>query len=306
MTPPRKRALLLAGVVGAALIVPLPRMGRLGVACQDLCHVPIGALFALLAYAAVRAGGRRSRLAAGLLAFVLVTLLLALVEVVQPLTGRTRSFADLVAGARGAAAALAIVVSWSRGGLPRVAGLVLGAALAAWGSRPAAATIYDVWRQQRDAPLLASFEDDLELSRWWFGHATGARVDVHATAGRCSLRVDLRPARWPGATLGWPLADWRGYRALAFDLYVDGDAPLDLILKVSDAEHDGRYADRFHQALHLAPGANHVEVPLARIRAAPARREMDMARIAGVQLFADGLDRPRTFFLDDLRLLPAR
>jgi len=302
----RRSAWWIAAGVGVLLLVPLPRMGRAGIAVQDLGHVPIGAALALLAYVLLRGRGRRAAPVAAALALALAVLVLAAVEVVQPLTHRTRSLADLEAGALGAAGALAIVATWPRAPLVRVAGLLAGVVLMGLGARPAATTLYDVWRQRRDAPMLASFEDDLELSRWWFGDAVGTRTGAHATAGLYSLRVDLHPARWPGATMGWPLADWRGYRALALDLYVDGTEPLDLVLKVSDAEHDGRYEDRFHETLHLEPGAHRVRVPLERIEAAPAGRRMDLGRIAGVQLFVDGLDRPRTFYLDALRLLGTR
>ena len=104
-------------------------------------------------------------------------------------------------------------------------------------------------------------------------------------------------------TLGAPPADWRGYRALALDVHVD--RAVSLVLKVVDAAHDGTYADRFHRTFDLAPGGHALVVPLVEVEAGPAARRLALGRVAGVQLFAHGLDAPVVLHLDHVRLVPA-
>ena len=303
MTENRHRTLFLAGLATLLLLVPLPSMGRAADAAQDLAHLPVGALYAVLLLGWLRRTRGLSPLVAALLAFFLVSVFLGIVEIVQPYVGRTRSIQDWGVGVLGAGSGLVVVLAWEHGVAARIVGLVVGIALFALGAFPAGRILYDVWRQRRAAPMIASFEDDLELTRWYFGHATARRVGPHATSGLYSLRVDLEPAQYPGATMSSPLTDWRGYRALALELYVDEGEPLEFVLTVSDEEHDGDYFDRFNQEMRLGPGKHLIRIPLAEIEAEPRGRSMDMGRIAGFQVFVVDPDRPRTFYLDAVRLL---
>ena len=245
-------------------------------------------------------------LAAAFLAFLLVGAVLALVEVVQPFTGRTRSIQDWVTGLLGAGGALLVAATWARGAVLRTLGLVLGGVLVVYGALPAGRIVYDVWRQHRAAPMIASFEDDLEMTRWYFRYATGSRAGEHVTAGLYSLRVDVEPAQYPGATMAAPLADWRGYRALAFDLHVGEGPPLDFVVTVSDETHSGDYFDRFNQEMQLGPGDYRIDIQLAEVEAEPRGRAMDMSRIAGFQVFVVRPDGPRTYYLDAVRLVGSR
>jgi hypothetical protein len=82
----------------------------------------------------------------------------------------------------------------------------------------------------------------------------------------------------------------------------DLDAPLPLVLRVHDASHDQRYADRFNRLLLIHPGVNRIVIPLDDVRRAPDRREMDMTRIRGIMLFAYRLAEPTHVFIGPIRL----
>ena len=73
-------------------------------------------------------------------------------------------------------------------------------------------------------------------------------------------------------------------------------------MKIVDREHDGRFDDRFHTAIRLAPGRRTVRISLAEVAAAPHTRSLDLAQIAYFQLFTTDLDRPRTIHLDGIHL----
>jgi hypothetical protein len=115
-------------------------------------------------------------------------------------------------------------------------------------------------------------------------------------------RLDLKPALYPGVSLDEPYPDWRAYHRLAFTVVSDLDAPLKLTIRVHDAAHDQRYADRFNRTLTIAPGVNRIVIPLDDIRTAPDRREMDLSRIRGIVIFGYQLATPARVFLGPLRL----
>ena len=54
MTANRHRTLFLAGFATLLLLVPLPSMGRAADAAQDLAHLPVGALYAVLLFGWLR------------------------------------------------------------------------------------------------------------------------------------------------------------------------------------------------------------------------------------------------------------
>ncbi len=295
-------ALLLAGVL---LLVPLPEMGRVAGALQNLAHVPLGAALAwAIRPSLARALGARG-LVGALLALLLTSAALLLFEVVQPLTGRTFAWTDWETGSLGAAGAMA----FGRGqALGRGAGLLggaLGLALLAVGAHDPALELVDAWRQARDLPLLATFESSLEIRRFGFQGARGEIVANGAAGDTHALRVDFAPGPWPSVTLASPPPDWRGWSALAFDVHVDGGGTLALTVKVVDRDHDGTYEDRFQKTITLTAGDHHVEIPVGEIAEGPVHRHLDLARIDAVQWFVEGLAQPRTILLDSIRLVHA-
>jgi len=123
-----------------------------------------------------------------------------------------------------------------------------------------------------------------------------------AATGELLARLDLEPGTYPGIAFDEPYPDWRGYRRLVFAVVSDLDRPLSLVVRVHDAAHDQRTADRFNRSLVIHPGINRVAIPIDEIRMAPDRREMDLRRIRGVILFAYRLVEPTHVYLGALRL----
>ena len=99
------------------------------------------------------------------------------------------------------------------------------------------------------------------------------------------------------------MGDWQGYEALAFDVDLAGDQPLDVVVKIVDRAHDGSYEDRFHGYATLVPGRNVVRFALEDVAKGPQSRRLDLGRVAAVQLFVDGLEAKRLLYLDHVRLL---
>lgn len=311
-TVSRRLALFLLAALVGLLVIPMPFLkGRVGGALTDLAHLPAAALLSYLVLALLRTRLPASPWVRRLAVGAIVAIGAGALEFVQMKTGRSASVQDAMANALGALAFLLVfkqdellqTVSSNRRS-PLRWGLSLAAAaavvLAAWNP---ATEILDHLRQKLSAPLMASFEDDIELRRMRYQDARGERIDVYATHGRSSLRVYLDAGQYPGVSLAWPLADWSAYDALQFDLVVTGNEPLALIVKIEDELCDDRYVDQHHSFVTRAPGKHRVVIPLSEIAALKSGRRMDLSRMRVIQWFVDGLPTARTMHLDNVRLI---
>ena len=289
--------------VGGVLLVPLPAGGRITRALLDFCHVGVGGLLAIAIWTMLR--GRVGMGDASLACAVAVaaTGVGLGIEKLQGLTGREASWLDAGTNAVGAAVAVLLLLLARGRAQPRWltgAVIVVLLALAAW---TPGRQIQDALRQRSEFPMLASFENELELSRWRFQEATGAIVTARGTHGPESLRVELAAGHYPGASFVWPPPDWSAHAALAFDIHVDEGPALPLIVKIEDRAHNQTYEDRFHEELLLEPGTHQVRIETARIRDGIRGRKLDLEKVAVMQLFLDGLESARVIHLDNVRLL---
>ena len=290
-------------LIGASLVVPVPFKGRTGNALLDLGHAPAFGLLAIMAMGASRSRWRGSAWALAAIVWSGLVAVGGMAEAIQASTGRHPSLHDAAANALGAAAGLVWATRppvASRGAV--VARIVAIAGLVVPPSWPALVVIADAALQPGEMPVLASFESRRELTRWIFQDCREARSTGHATDGALSLRLDLGPGVYPGATLDWPVRDWSGYRTLRFDAYLAPGAPLDLAVKIEEHNRVGGAGDRFERLVRLEPGPNRITIALADIARAPGGRPLDLRRIGKFQLFVDGLDRVATIYLDDVRL----
>jgi hypothetical protein len=98
--------------------------------------------------------------------------------------------------------------------------------------------------------------------------------------------LDLLPASYPGVSVTEPVPDWRSYRQLVFTLHNASAAPVSLVIRVHDRLHDQSFSDRYNRTLTVNPGLNRYTIPVDEIRDGPAERSLELARVAGVILFA--------------------
>ena len=171
---------------------------------------------------------------------------------------------------------------------------------------PMGLTALDTWRMNREFPLIGSFETRLEMGRWAADGCRVARSGEHASHGVYALKADLSPGEYPGISSKWLEGDWRGYSELCFDVFLEGDSPLAMTVRIHDKAHDRlpeqRYSDRFNRRFMLNPGAQEIRIDLDEVRTAPAGREMDMGRIVNICVFAYRLKAERAVFFDNFRL----
>jgi hypothetical protein len=304
----RRAAAVLALALLALPLVPLRRGAdpALWQALADAAHFPLLVAFTLVLYhAAARVlpgRGRRALLvaAAGLLGSLAI-------EWIQPRLGRTASLRDLAIATLGIAAALAGVAAWSSGSAAArwVHGLVT-LALFAGLLLPAAVEWRAIAARGRSFPMLADFEQPIELRLWRARGAPPAaptrmsRSTSHASSGRFSLEVVTGGGEWPGVSFAAGGSDWRGHAALSFDVFNPGPS-FPLSVRIDDAGDTTEYASRFNRTVTIAPGANRIRIPTDDIRQGPRDRELELGDVRWVMFFVDA-GAERRFYLDRVQL----
>ena len=286
-----------------ALLAPLPRGGRECGALGDLLHAPLFAVLAFVTHAALERIERLTRSHRALLTVGLLIGLGCATEIGQYFVGRTPSLGDVTRDTLGAIAGTAWAMRRFVGSRIGRAGLAtLASVLLLMAAVVPALELTDTVFQWDEMPRIASFEQPLEMSRWRTWDCQIRRTRGHATDGSWSLRVDLSPGVFPGIGTFWPPRDWSDYEVFEFDVELGDGPPLDMVVKVEEADREPASAERFEQTFRFLPGRRHIEIPVSAIAAGPRGCALDLRRIGFVQLFTVDLDRPRTLFLDNVRL----
>jgi len=158
--------------------------------------------------------------------------------------------------------------------------------------------------QASQFPLLNGFESPWDK---YFIRGQVARDCTLATQGQCSLRVELPQSIYPGARLETYGGDWSRYTQLAMDFYNPRPNLQTISFRINDLEHErgahaNRMNDRFNRRFELQSGWNHLVIPLAELKAAPAGREMDLAHIYALEFFVYRPPQPLVIYWDNLHL----
>ncbi|MCG8585091.1 MAG: hypothetical protein MI757_10295 [Pirellulales bacterium] len=293
------RVAILLMMAIAALLLPMPELGRTGTALADLLHAPCFAILAVLVYSMLRphVGMNSSWLA--IICWAALVIFSGGTEWAQKLSDRSPSYGDIFANVAGVTAG--ILVAWGRERSKKAAYLAAAVLIALAVTQPVL-TLIDVAIARSNFPLIASFEQPLEMRRWSEQNSAKSRVKRHATHGEWSMRIELQPAQYPGTFILLTENDWSGYETLVLDVYSEHDRLFDAIVKIEDKSHEGDYFDRFHHKATLKPGANTIRISLADVAAAPRDRAMDMTEINVLQLFTIKPNSKITLYLDNVRL----
>lgn len=266
-----------------ALFAALPSRPIFLAVLNDAAHAPVFALLTLVLLRLIGNWTRSTGVARYATAFALAVAIGGVVEGLQSLIGRDAEWSDLAMDSLGAAAAIGIAIACA--GRRWLGGAIFTAAavFALWSIAEAGLAYLE---RQRQFPTIVDFDSPLD---WYFLRSHG--VAVESGDGCTALRIT--GGRWPGLTHAEPQPDWRGRTTLIVDVANLGRDALGVTLRVHDLAHDNRSEDRFNRNFELASGARErISIPLAAIAAAPKGRELDLARIAGLILFAGGSDVP--------------
>lgn len=236
-----------------------------------------------------------------------IALLLGLgVECAQSALGRSFGLMDLANDILGSATAI-VFLSPTRFEMRKLAlrgAQVATASLVVLQSLPLARIVIDDGIAWKQFPVLSDLETPFEITRWTSSSAISVDHEI-ARQGRASLRVPLTTEEYSGASLQYFPSDWDGYAALRLSIYSESGDPSVVTVSVHDEQHirTGRaYSDRFNARFTLRPGWNDIDVPLARIRNAPASRTLDLRSVRELSVNASSLPAPRVIHVDNIHL----
>jgi hypothetical protein len=311
-----RRIAAAAGVVisVAAYWAPDPDASlRSALALHDLGHVAASGLVTALLAFALSARSRstlRARAGAIWLAAGAVLALGAGVELAEAVTGRNGDPWDVVRDGAGALFAALMLMACDRAISDGMRAALAGAALSTLAAcvYPTAAALHDEARARAQFPVLASFDTASELSRFRFEEGMEPRiVPMTDDEGRAipGMRLRLPPGRYPGFELGYFPRDWRGARALRLLIANPEPTPLELHVRIDDAQYDYHLdlADRYDHAFTLSPGANRIDIPLSDVAAAPRGRRFDLGRVQTLLVYAIDLAQPREIIVGPIELI---
>lgn len=296
----RIRWLLVLLIVAAALVAlwtPVGANTRSFSTWMDLGHAPA---FMLITFFVLRILASSAQPQRGWLLALGICLSLAIgSEAIQDWFGRHSNLRDLTANLLGVCGAAA--AGWLAKANRYFWASLIGVLSITTASILPARILWDCYRQVREFPVLANFEDALELTRWTVASGTLELTPDHAVFGKRAALVRLQPANYPGIYLEHPPANWESYEFLVLEIHAHSNTEF-LTLKIIDQMHNDQTWDRFHYRIQLTGQRQTIRIPLQAIRQSPRDRTFDLTRVAGLQLFAS---RPRAtciFTLDHIRL----
>ncbi len=288
-----------AALIWLVLGVSLPSTPKILGVLNNAAHAPVFGAFALIVLRLIRLyrSSATARASDYGLAFAVAIGAGGLVEIAQAFIDRESSLADLGTDALGAGCALGIAAAFDRQLWPsriRIAGRFAAAALGVycglWALFPVGQAVVAYLDRTTAFPVLTRFSSPRDL---YFIRSGTAHLSLQPLPARwarpgddLSVRIDFTAPLWPGVSHNEPAPDWRGFSALALDVTNPEESPLRLTVRVHDATHDQRHADRFNRTFEVMPASREfLQIPIKDIVAGPVDRPLDLARIAGIVVF---------------------
>jgi len=272
----------------------------------ESAHVPLFGIIAVcFLLIAPRHWGNGKRFVAVMSAVIVFSVLS---EVAQISTNRDASLKDLIADWLGAAGFVALFVAFTRRPpVPKIRArylVLLGAVLIIWPLLPLAKVSVAYVERVQMLPKLVRFDS---VFAGTFFRLQNARLTKRENDVRGSVSAEIlfRDGPWPGIQFHdlWP--DWEPYANLIMEIENPESDELSVNVRVHDLDHrrgEQRFGDRFNRKINLTPGTQTIRIALADIKRAPDARQMNMAEISGLIIFATRREAGRRFVLHEIRL----
>lgn len=269
-------------------------------------HIPFFYLWAYLFLHWQQPYFDRSPLLFSLLILILAFITGLSIEYLQALIGRQFSWQDLALDITGAALAIGqqwylakkMPPSWRK--IIATVGLVIIAVVCT----PLITTIADEASAYRQFPVLADFSTPFEIDRFSGNSHFSLASDKHKPDNKL-LSVTFNTNKYSQLSLHYFNGDWRQFEQLRFDVFNPKEEALKLVCRIHDDQHHKNsfaFNDRFNKSYQLKEGWHQINILLEDVKAAPAGRQMNLARIKNISCFTIALKKPRRVFFDNFRL----
>lgn len=231
-----------------------------------------------------------------------------MIELIQPSFGREGSFLDVWYDLLGCTSAILVFIARRR--LERRNKRILAIACACF--LLSISSILPLYFHQvitlRNQAFPVIFNAEENWQNELFSTNYGAYTNtVGAPSGWESneskvIRLDLSHGQYPGIAFRQIVKDWGQYDALRIDVFSKLKQKTNLVIRVSDTQHNQEHSDRFNRTLSIEPGINNIEILLADIASAPEQRDLSLNSIDSLVLFSTEASADLSLYLDDIRL----
>lgn len=271
----------------------------------DLFHIPLFGGLALALIALAVRDGRTIR--AVLLPTLGGTALLAIViEVVQPLTGRSASLEDALNGLAGILlAGLAALLHERRAGLlPWMTALSLTILAFVAAGLPLVRAVSLHRARTHALPRIASFEEPWEAHFFEPSEPNKSELALVPAPGRSgtALRFAAIPGAYRGVAYRAQGLSLEGWSSLVFAVYLEGASEGGINVRIDDDEDCREHDNRFNKTIPVKPGWNEVRIEVDEVRAGPQNRTLNVTAIDRIVFFLTPDDDAPGLILDDIRL----
>lgn len=293
-------------------LINIPAHSRAAQVIENGLHAPGFGIVAVVSYVVLR---RSFAAGPALLLTAAFSIGLAFVsEFAQYFGARDASVGDLVADLLGIAGFLALALLVDRD-VRRYLSTASSVLLGLFGALAFTASVHPVlygasilFNRSQALPSIASFDSDWERDIFRPLNYAPMQVinssDDWPVVGGKLVSVDLHGIEYAGLIVdAYP--DWRGYAALEFVAAVRGVPELRAEIRIHDARHNDNWDDRYNGDVYLTSLPRRFEVPLEDIRNG-ASREIDMARLVKIVIYARNAPPGAQLLVDNFRLVEQR
>lgn len=272
----------------------------------DAGHFIAFGVFALLLQHLLSYKGNRR---ATVISLIVSSLLIVVIELIQPYVGRTATLGDVFTGLFGMVVFLLGRVVWlkAKSHYAKYLYALITLLIFLITAQPAIQEWRIVWWRATHFPVLGEFEEAIEKRVW----RTNGIVDKqrtkaslsreHVRYGKSSLKVETVSGTYSGVSNTHGGSDWSGYKQLNITIYNPGD-PYTLYMRIDDDTLSPTYKQRFNSAIKLANGWNPVKIPISKIANGPRMGKMNMESIRKIIFFTQPKEMARVFYLDRMWL----
>ena len=164
--------------------------------------------------------------------------------------------------------------------------------------------IQTVHYEQVNFPLLASFENQFELTRW--KNTDGATIKVgpgNASHGQRSLKLRLEAGTsWPGVDFKYPPENWESYDYLCFDIINPHKRTVTLNIRFDDVGPGRNIRIQRYLGRDIHYGQNQIRLPLQELVAHARHMPINLQHIFRIVLFIGKPKQTTVLYLDNVRL----
>jgi len=228
------------------------------------------------------------------------------IEITQPLFGRSASFNDISYNFFGILSAITYEISKHQQTALKLALKSITIILLTSALFIPLSGAYTLKQRQDLLPFLLDFEHRWQQRIYRAGGKANLSL-THDVAGwpntSTSLKVDFVQTTYPGFSIPHVSGDWSGYSYLSVEVYSKLKAPKNLTLRIHDKHHTHEHNDRFNRTVEIQPGHTTIQISLDEMIHTPKTRALDIENIAGIGVFSSNPTEDFSLYFDNFKLV---